>query len=144
MFPLTKHMFQFLHFLTNNCFFVCFVCLFVLFYSSHPNGMRSYVMVLICISLVTYNVENLLVCSLPFVCLGENAYSNFLPNLKLDLYSFSFLLHTLRTVHLVTTEGNFRKVVTGDLAFCLLLVCPATVTTTATPVTLKRGSVWYA
>lgn len=101
-------------------------------------------MVLICISLVICNVEHLLMCSFPFLCLWRNAYSNFLPNLKSYFYSFSSLLRTLRTVHLVTTEGNFLKLVIGDLAFCLRLVCPAAVTTTATLVTLKRGSVWYA
>lgn len=58
--------------------------------------------------------------------------------------SLPSLLHPSRTVHLVTTEGSFQKVMAGDHTLCWPHVCPAVATTTVTPVTRKPGSVWYA
>ena len=101
---------------------------------------------LICISMMISVTEHLFMCLFSHLCFffGEVCIQVLCPFVNQVSRSFPLLLHSLRTAHLVTTEGSFQKVMAGDRALCWLPVYLAIATNTVTPVTLKRGSVWYA
>ena len=92
--------FQFLHINANTC---CFLFCFVLFYNSHPIRCE---MVLICISLLTDDVEHLFMCLLA-ICRS------------LEKYLFKYFVHFYIVLSVLLSEADFKRRVRTKKPLCL-------------------------